>query len=343
MGKKNIQKQKKQLTDLEVDEVSLVDKPAIGETIYLTKSVKGDNSMAKKKSQQKSKASKADTVEDSVVDENLDAADEVEEEVEDAENVDDVVDDDVVDEDDVDEDVVDEDEEGSVNKATELLIKSTVKEMVKAEVKKSLTDVEEMLTQSLQLHEGVGLALNQIVALNMGALDMVMVLVTEDDEDSEVNEEQQSLVEDIRESIKSVQDQVSKSGAKMSRTRLTALRDIASKLTELITSVDNQEAEEKKGLKKGLAKSLSMVTDMSERLEKAEELIEVSSKKLSSRTKKLDERLKAIENTADASNAIDDDDEDDDVGEEEKSKSVFGGLFPTSDIIKRHQKRSGVE
>lgn len=289
---------KQRLIDLEVDEVSLVDKPAIGEPVYLTKSLdEGEDSMAtKKKKRLKKKAEDSEEIiknqdeeasEESLEDEEVaseddDSTDDSSEEAV-GKNNDSDPDDEEEDEEEEDEEEEDEEDGGdedeeededeeAAEKATELL----VKRIVKAEVKKNLADVEDMLTQSLQLHENVGLALNEILALNMSALDMVMVMVAEDSDDDMMSEEQQAMVTDIRDSIKSVD--VKKAGAKISRSRLRTLRDIAAKLTELITSVDDADAESTKGAgkgrKKSLAKSLETINDLTERLEKAEEGVE---------------------------------------------------------------------
>lgn len=331
---------KKRLIDLEVDEVSLVDKPAIGETVYLTKRVE-DNAVKKKKGE---KVTKADPkTDDAAVTTKTD-------EGETDTSTDDEVEDTEADE----EDDAGGDGDADSTDATKAMLNSMNKRFTKLE--KSMVDVEAMLAQSLQLHEMVTVHLNELLSLNLGALDAVMMMMEEQTDDETAvaepaaaeNQTMSQKITEIRESVKAVRQQVLKAGAKMSRTRLQALRDIAAKLTELITSVEPVSAEdtEKKtvGTKKAallavtktVQASLETVTaELGDCMNKQGELLKTVAK--------LDERLKGVEGTAGASDAIDDDEtESDDSQKDSKSreKSVFHGLIPVDTIRESVRKRS---
>lgn len=300
---------KKRLIDLDVDEVSLVDKPAIGEPVYLTKRVEDGKVTTKKKGKEEP------TVVDSPA-------------------------------------KVDPLKEGETE-ASKALLDSVNSRFTKLE--KSIADVEAMLSQSLQLHETVSVHLNELLSLNLGALDAVMMMMEEQTDETVVAEpaaaDSQTMsqkITEIRESVKAVREQVLKAGAKMSRTRLQALRDIAAKLTELITSVDpleGDDAEKKTGGKKKAA-LLAVTKQVQATLETATaEIGECMNKQseLQATVAKLDERLKGVEGTAGASDAIDDEDSDTESGQKKPSsheKSVFHGLIPVDQIKESIRKRA---
>jgi len=321
---------KKRLIDLEVDEVSLVDKPAIGETVYLTKRVEDEPVTKKKGAVTKSddakpgEAADVTTTEDGG-DTSDDAADETKT-----------------------EDEADEGGESDSADATKLLAENVNKRFAKIE--KSIADVEAMLSQSLQLHEMVTVHLNEMLSINLGALDAVMMLMEEQTTDetaaAEPATENQtmSLITEIRESVKAVRQQVLKAGAKMSRSRLQALRDIAAKLTELITSVEPVDAEdtEKKTVGTKKAALLAVTKQFQTSLESVTaEVGDVMNKQgeLQKAVAKLDERLKGVEQTAGASDAIDDDESDESQKDSSREKSVFHGLIPVDTIRESVRKR----
>lgn len=297
---------KKRLIDLDVDEVSLVDKPAIGETVYLTKRAEGAKVTTKKKGKEPVK----------------------------------------------------KDDAGGTTEPDTVDASSLEKRLAKVEssfqgLQKSIGDVEAMLTQSLQLHETVTVHLNEMLSLNLGALDMCMMLMEESTDETEAPAEgatenqTMSLLTELRESVKAVRQEVAKAGAKMSRTRLQALRDIAAKLSELITSVEPVEAEATEGNAGGKKKSalVSVTKQFKSSLETATAEIGECMNQVGELKKAhagLEERLKGLEGTAGASDAIGDDDEDTTKGGDSPStqKSVFAGIIPVDRIKESVRKRN---
>lgn len=310
MAKKNVGK-KKRLIDLEVDEVSLVDKPAIGETVYLTKRVEDDAVTTKKKGVKAGDANPPANV---------------------------------------------------PNETDPAALLADKMEKRFDKIEKSISEVEAMLSQSLELHEMVSVHLNEMLALNLGALDAVMMMMQEaeeedmpmeaagEDAEAEVEQSKTSkLITEIRDSVKAVRESVQKAGAKMSRTRLQALRDIAAKLTELITSVEpvEGEAEKKTGGKKKAAlvevtkQFKDSLDSVATEVKGLVDSVDDTKKALAS----MDERLKGVEATAGASDAIDDDDTEGGSNADNSdstSKSVFAGLIPVDQIQKSIRERKAL-
>lgn len=210
-------------------------------------------------------------------------------------------------------------------------------------VEKSLEDVSDMLERSLELHSVAGDALSEVVALTFASLDMLMIMIEERmEEDGEQAKTQSSLFSEINESIKSVRLDVSKAGAKISGKRMAVLREIASKLSELIESVMGID-DSKKGVTK------SAISEVQKSLESfKDEIKEEISSASSSLKKDIDERLKQvntkledIELSGGTSLRLDDDEEfesdtDKDV---EKGESVFSGLLGVEDIKKSIERK----
>lgn len=212
-------------------------------------------------------------------------------------------------------------------------------------VEKSLEDVSGMLERSLELHDVAAGAFNEVVTLTFASLDMVMTLIEERMEDGEPTEEaksQESLLSEIKDSIKSVREEVSKAGAKISGKRMAVLREIATKLSELIESVMNADA--KKGVTKSamneVQKSLTSMKD---------ELKEEIQSSTSSLKEDIDEKLKEVntkledfEQSGGASFGLGDGDEDEDLEPEEevnKGESVFSNVLGLGEITKSIEKK----
>ena len=222
------------------------------------------------------------------------------------------------------------------------------KRVVKLE--KSLEDVSGMLERSLELHDLAAGALNEVVTLTFASLDMLMTMIEERMEDGESEEatQQNSLFTSINESIKSVREEVSKAGKKISGKRMAVLREIATKLSELIESVINVDS------KKGVTKSA--INEVQKSLESFKEEVKKEISDSSSSLKEdIDEKLKSvntkledIEQSGGASFGLGDEDPDDldpEPNEDgvEKGESVFSDVVGLSDIsknIKRKQRNS---
>ena len=217
------------------------------------------------------------------------------------------------------------------------------KRVVKLE--KSLEDVSSMLERSLELHDVAAGAFNEVITLTFASLDMVMTMLEERMEEGEAGQavEQRSLFGEINDSIKSVREEVSKAGAKISGKRMAVLREIATKLSELIESVMNVDS------KKGVTKSA--MTEVQKSLNEFKEELKEEIKTSSSSLKEdIDEKLKEVntklddfEQSGGASFGLSDDDEDDSDSYDEdnvgKGESLFSDVVGLSDVAKNIKKK----
>lgn len=336
------------LIDLEVDEVSLVDKPAIGEEIYLTKSVEGGKVKLKKKNILKTgeeeeaaaadpKAAAEGEEETKEIDTNEEA--DGEEEAEAAEG-----------EEGEEEEAAEGEEEEEAEEAAAPAEGDLAKRVVALE--KNTQELQEMLATSLDFHDQAAQALNSVVVITMAALEM-LVDMSEEDMVEEPAATEAGAAADVSAAAKSVgeirtlckqfQEDVKKAGAKISSSRMALLQDIATKLNALISSVS---ADEGKGGKKGKKKSVVVMESLKQQivdLKKSFTDVESEKEQLKKQVAEQATRLGEIENTAGASAGIGDDEEEDSESESEgdktKNKSVFAGLIPVEQIKERHQKR----
>lgn len=198
---------------------------------------------------------------------------------------------------------------------------------------KRVEEVEAMLERTLELHDVAAGALNEVVALTFASLDAIMAIAEERVEESN-DEKTQSLFSEINDSIKSVREDVTKAGAKISGKRMAVLREISEKLTELITSVLGQEAT--KGLSKAaddkLQKSL-------EELKKSfQDELSTVKEDYETRLKEVTEKLEDVEQAGGGSFDLGDDDTTSTqtvVEDEDTEKSVFAGVIDVKDIQKK--------
>ena len=338
------------LIDLEVDEVSLVDKPAIGEEIYLTKSVEGGKVKLKKKNILKSgeeeeaaaaadpKAAAPAAAEGEEETKEIDTNEE-EAEGEEAEAAE-------------GEEEGEEEEAAEGEEEAEAAVEGDLAKRVVA-LEKNTQELQEMLATSLDFHDQAAQALNSVVVITMAALEMLVDMSEEDmgehmpeGEGGEANAEMSAAaksVGEIRTLCKQFQEDVKKAGAKISSSRMALLQDIATKLNALISSVS---ADEGKGGKKGKKKSVVAMESLKQQLadlKKSFTDVESEKEQLKKQVAEQATRLGEIENTAGASAGIGDDEEEDSESESEgdktKNKSVFAGLIPVAEIKERHQKR----
>ena len=236
------------------------------------------------------------------------------------------------------------DEENS-NQDSELNNGELSKRVIKLE--KSLEDVTGMLERSLELHEVSAGAFNEVVTLTFASIDMLMAMMEErkeEDNESEAGKAQSELFTSINDSIKSVRLEVSKAGAKISGKRMAVLREIATKLSELIESVLGSADAKKDMTKSALTEVQKSLNSVKEDLQKsiadsASSLKEDIDEKL----KEVNTKLEDIEQSGGASFNLGDDEEDDTEEEEEveKGESVFSnvlGLDEVTKSIKRKQR-----
>ena len=349
------------LLDLEVDEVSLVDKPAIGEEIYVSKSVtkEGGTSMAKKKKVKKG--------EEETPKANAQAEGEVEEteetEGEEGEAADDSSADDSSEAEGSEGEGEEGDDEGEEGEASEEVkaLKAQVKSLEQGQVTltKSIDEVTQMLAQSMDFHDQAAQALNQVVALTMGALDMLVNMSeaeagsedpAEDSADSEGagdaaegTDAVQAAAKAVKLEIQKFHKDVEKAGAKISSSRLSILQEIATKLTALIESVVQNNKDAKKGGKKATAKKSaeheSLMSEVSE-LKKSLQAATDANTELKKTVDGMATKLNDIESQAGGSAGIKDEEDESDSSETEpKNKSVFAGLVPVDQIKADIRKR----
>lgn len=351
------------LIGLEVDEVSLVDKPAIGEEIYLTKSVEGGKVKTKLKKKDILKtdeevaadggapkagegAPAANPAEEETKELDTEAEEEGEEE--------DAAEADGEEEEESEEDSEDDEEEEEAEEAAVPAAAPAEGDVVKRliAVEKNYTDLQEMLATSLDFHDQAAQALNSVVVITMAALEMLVEMAAEEDmpgdnaedaassSDVSVTANTKSLGE-VRDLCKKFQEDVKKAGAKISSSRMALLNDIATKLNALISSVAGEEG---KGKKKGKKKSAVVIETLKTQIEDLKKsFTDVQSEKdeLKKQVGEQATRLGEIESTAGASAGIGDDADEESEEESEdktKNKSVFAGLIPVEQIKERHKR-----
>ncbi|MEZ4871298.1 MAG: hypothetical protein R2827_03425 [Bdellovibrionales bacterium] len=99
--------------------------------------------------------------------------------------------------------------------------------------------MKSLLEQSLALHDEAARSLNQIVEMQMMALEQVLMLTGPDEQadgqDGDVTAASRHT--DLLGEIKTLKAEVSKAGAKISTSRLRVLQEISEKLSDLIRSV----------------------------------------------------------------------------------------------------------
>jgi len=405
MGKK-IQKTKvKELFDLEIDEVSAVDKPAIGEQFYITKSVNKKNKGATVSKPVKKSVAWKQVISKGVSDENthcvfcgitheeeakeigmglikgvcfdcavehaekgvfdaciagtfdaetfqkenptfqlklsLNKSDD-EEASEDGESEDESSSEDESEEESSEGDESEEEssqsasEDGEQDEDGQESDDSSLEKKV-SKLEKNIEDVGAMLARSLELHDMAAAALNEIVALTFGALDGVMMLMEQNKDVS-----QNDLFREIVDSIKSEREKVSKKGAKISTSRMAVLRDIATKLNQLIASVatDEMKGEQKTKAVSEIQKSLE---EMKEELK--EEINSSSSnlkEDIEGKLKDMQAKLDELEQSGGASYGLgeeDDDEESDEESSEQEKTSIFSSVIGLDEISKTIEKK----
>lgn len=198
-------------------------------------------------------------------------------------------------------------------------------------LEKRIEDVEGMLERTLELHDVAAQSLNEIVALTFASLDAVMAVAEERLAESE-DQKSKDLFNEINESIKSVREDVTKAGAKISGKRMAVLREISEKLTSLITSVMGQEAV------KGLSKShVDLQKSLDEMKSSFQEEIKEVKEDYETQLKEVNTKLEEVEQAGGGSFDLGDEDESTHVEDESdpQQKSVFAGLVDVKEIQKQ--------
>jgi hypothetical protein len=211
-------------------------------------------------------------------------------------------------------------------------------------LEKSLEDVSGMLERSLELHDVAADAFNEVVSLTFASLDMVMAMIEERMEEGESEQavEQRSIFSEINDNMKSVREEVTKAGRKISGKRMSVLREIAEKLSELITSVMNDDA--KKGVTKNAVNEIEK--SLNSFKEEIKEDIKSSSSSLKedieTKLKDMASKLDDLEQSGGGSYGLGDDEEDEEEYEDdhaEKGESVFADVVGLGDISKSIEKK----
>lgn len=217
-------------------------------------------------------------------------------------------------------------------------------------VEKNLSDVMDMLSESLSISEQSGQMLNELAGLILSSMDMLMMLAEENpqllqrpEEDGEMEEgemEMNTSFKNLRDEISKFFNTSEKAGAKISAGRLRMLRDIAEKLAQLITEVDQKRRDNKKRVSQ--SKSVDVLVEgFKGEVTVLKSLIENSNKEISKdfteKLSELEEKLKSIENLGFNTSSIQDSDENDDVVK--SPENVFEGLVDRETIFKCAQSR----
>lgn len=192
-------------------------------------------------------------------------------------------------------------------------------------IQKQFSELKTMLEQSLSLHDEAARALNQIVELNVMALEQIAMLA-QGAEGGEGAAAPTSAQTEMMQTISTFKAEISKIGAKISSERLTVLREISEKLSNLIRSVMGEEKDEKK-------KNLSKATEgLVSRIQSLETSVEAVRNESTNKIEAIGKRLNEIENTAGGSAALSDDEEGGDDGKDKSQKSVFSDIIGLDDI-----------
>jgi len=193
-------------------------------------------------------------------------------------------------------------------------------------IRKQFSELKTMLEQSLSLHDEAARALNQIVELNLMALEQVAML-TGDGGTGEGEANPTPEQTEMMQSISTFKAEISKVGAKISTERLTVLREISEKLSTLIRSVMGGKKEGKKDLSKAAEGLVSRVQSL-------ETSVEAVRNESTNKIEAIGKRLNEIENTAGGSAALSDDEEggDNGDGKDKSQKSVFSDIIGLDDI-----------
>ena len=194
-------------------------------------------------------------------------------------------------------------------------------------IQKQFSELKDMLEQSLSLHDEAARALNQIVELNVMALEQVTMLAQDqggmaDDPNAAPPPDQTQMME----TISAFKAEISKVGAKISGERLTVLRDISEKLSALIRSVMDGKKDRKK-------KNLEQPTEgLVSRIQSLETSVEAIRNESTNKIEAIGKRLNEIEHTAGGSSALSDDDDGSESGSKDTKKSVFSDLIGLDEI-----------
>jgi predicted nucleic acid-binding Zn-ribbon protein len=193
-------------------------------------------------------------------------------------------------------------------------------------LQKQFSELKTMLEQSLSLHDEAARALNQIVELNVMALEQVAMLTQGEGANDQGEVSPTPEQTQMMQTISTFKTEISKVGAKISIERLTVLREISEKLSTLIQSVMGGK---KDGKKKDLSKSTEGLVSRVQSLESSVEAVRNES---TNKIEAIGKRLNEIENTAGGSSALSDDEEGGDDGKDKSQKSVFSDIIGLDDI-----------
>lgn len=353
MGKKvkagNGKKVVSRMFDLEVDEVSAVDKPAIGEDFIVTKSVNGKGDTVKKKNVKKEEGKKPlpgaeDASAEATAQAGASAEGEQEDEAEGAEGAEGETTEDAGGEEGDESSDTDGEGEQAGGESTEAdpaegsEKRMTAMEGVAKQTTKSLAEMQETLEGLLELHDMAAGAMNAMLAMTVNAFQMCAGMMEMGE--AEMVEAQVKSLADIKKTLGESQVEVQKAGAKISSSRLAVLQEIATKLTSLLAEVQAAAKEGKKGGKK---KSEDMeavekrASDLEGQLKAANDELKTTKEDVT----KLANRLNELETSAGASSAVEGDEDDSESSSNQtQTKSVFSGLIPLDEIKKRNAARA---
>ncbi len=211
-----------------------------------------------------------------------------------------------------------------------------------ASVRKEVSELQDTLNSMLEVHEFAAGAMNALVAMTFTAIEMCSSMTETVAASAAValTEDQKKKFDEIKKSMSEVKPEVQKAGAKISASRLATLQEIATKLAGLLSEVSEEAG--KVGKKKSASEeSVSTLSKQVEELQTSLKSAQEDSTKAKEEVAKMANRLGELEGQSGTSSAVDDDEEDGDepASSQTKSKSVFANLIPTQDIVKRVRER----
>lgn len=207
---------------------------------------------------------------------------------------------------------------------------STVEEVIKLnnELRKNNEELQGLLEQMLVVGENNAESTSVMMGLVVSALELTALSTDGQDEQSDEQEAEvasASRLSEIVDEIKAFKSDISKSGAKISQSRLKVLQEIAEKLSDLLHSVTERK---KDGKRRKKHKSDGLVS----RIKSLENSIEAIRSESTDKFGDLAKKINDLENTAGASDAIDDELDENGIQKKDSSQSIFKDVIGMNDI-----------
>lgn len=212
-------------------------------------------------------------------------------------------------------------------------------------LQKNIDELREMLERSLGLHDSAAAALNEIVMINVASLEALAASVGAS---VKGNKDLHSEFIDALSKTKKIKKEIKKAGAKISTGRLTALREIAEKLSELIESVGPTKKNSKEVSKSNSDdesdETTELVKTLTDTVDTLKDLLAKSNKGNGKAIEALTKRFDDLEVTSGLSSDLDGDDaadDDEDSDDNDDKENVFKGFLGLGELTSEIRKRRG--